>query len=126
MVLDDSLIILASLALQDSILSFHQQTSLFLFQAIDVKISIFLQEEIYVEEKKAQVKQMMAIHLETFPVAKGAFENKTGLYKMKKSHNNIISMMDVNDDSDAVVSKSVTGLSFNLQVSLSSTTYWCL
>ena len=41
-------------------------------------------EEIYVEEKKAQVKQMMAIHLETFPIAKGGVESKSGLYKMKK------------------------------------------
>ena len=60
---------------------------------------------------------MQAIHLETFPVAKGGFENKT---KMKNK--TIISMMDVNDDdSDAMLSKSVTGLSFNLQVRINST-----
>ena len=85
-----------------------------------------MQEEIYVEEKKAQVKQMMAIHLETFPVAKGAFENKTGLYKMKKSHNNIISMMDLSDDSEQQLSKSVTGLSFNLQVHSNSVFRKCV
>jgi len=41
-------------------------------------------EEIYVEEQKAMIKQLMSIHLEAFPVTKGGSDSKSALYKMKR------------------------------------------
>ena len=38
-------------------------------------------EEIYVEEQKSMIKQLMSIHLEAFPVTKSGADSK--LYKMK-------------------------------------------
>ena len=40
-------------------------------------------EEIYVEEQKSMIKQLMSIHLEAFPVTKGGADSKSALYKMK-------------------------------------------
>lgn len=41
-------------------------------------------EEIYVEEQKAMIKQLMSIHLEAFPVTKSGSDSKSALYKMKR------------------------------------------
>ena len=41
-------------------------------------------EEIYVEEQKTMIKQLMSIHLEAFPVTKGGLDAKSALYKMKR------------------------------------------
>ena len=40
-------------------------------------------EDIFIEEQKSMVNQLMA-NLESFPVAKTGSEGKVGLYKMKK------------------------------------------
>ena len=41
-------------------------------------------EEIYIEEQKTNIKRLMSIHLEAFPVTKSSSEGKSGLYKMKR------------------------------------------
>ncbi|XP_057297243.1 calcium-dependent secretion activator 1-like isoform X2 [Hydractinia symbiolongicarpus] len=75
-------------------------------------------EEIYVEEQKAMIKQLMSIHLEAFPVTKSGSEGKSGWPKIKRPPNTVISVMDVNDGDDAVLSKAVANLTFNLQVTV--------
>uniref|UniRef100_A0A7M5XHN5 Uncharacterized protein n=1 Tax=Clytia hemisphaerica TaxID=252671 RepID=A0A7M5XHN5_9CNID len=75
-------------------------------------------EEIYVEEQKTMIKQLMSIHLEAFPVTKGGLDAKSALYKMKRAQNNQISIMDVNDDNDAILNKALSGLTYELKVTV--------
>jgi len=64
-------------------------------------------ENSYIEEQKATINQLM-MNLEQFPVGKTGSEGKNALYKMKKAQTTAITMMDVQQESDAVTEKIVT------------------
>lgn len=74
-------------------------------------------ENIYIEEQKGAISQLM-MNLEQFPVGKAGSDGKNALYKMKRAQNTAITMMDVHEDSDAVAEKLATQ-TFALQVIVS-------